>query len=296
MFAVHALQDVVAARLHRQVQIRHQLFARPVRLNQILAHIVGVGCGKPDPLQPVDIVERPDQLCQAPCISTGASPVIGVHILPQKGDLPHATLHEVLRLVQNARGRTAHLGTTRIRHHAEGTELVASLLHGQKGRRRALGLWAFLEDLEFVLNREIRIERFFPAAGFGFELWQFVIALRPHHQINKRLAAHNLFAFGLRHTARHTDFQVRVFVFQFPKPAKLRINLLGRLFPNVAGVEQDHIRIVWGFRFDIPGAAHGFGHTLTVVDVHLTAIGLDKEFLRLRFRVGHSVPALDRAR
>ena len=37
-----------------------------------------------------------------------------------------------------------------------------------------------------------------------------MIALRANHQINHRLAPDNLFALGLRHAARHTDFQIGV--------------------------------------------------------------------------------------
>ena len=84
---------------------------------------------------------------------------------------------------------------------------------------------------------------------------------------------------SLSYTTRHTDLQIRLRLFQRTEPTKFRIDLLGRLFADVAGVQQDHVRVVGPVGLDIPLPAHGLGHAFAVVDVHLTAVGLDKKLL-----------------
>ena len=51
----------------------------------------------------------------------------------------------------------------------------------------------------------------------------------------------------------------------------------------MAGVHQNHIGIVGRVRLDIALTAQRLGHAFTVIDIHLAAIGLDKQL----FRIGH---------
>ena len=112
-----------------------------------------------------------------------------------------------------------------------------------------------------------------------------MIALRTDHQINHRLTFDDFFALGLCHTTGHTDLQIGVRGLQPLEPAQFGVDLFGRFFTNMAGVEQNHIRVIGGRRFDIAFAAQRFGHAFAVVDVHLTAIGLD---IKLLWR-GHEI-------
>ena len=250
-----------------------------MRLDQIIAHVIGVGGGKANTLQPVHLVQRPDQLRQRPVRPIRARAVIGVHVLAQQGDFAHATLHQIARLGQDTLNRAGDLGPARIGHNAEGAELVAAFLHRQECRGGAFGLGAGFEMLEFVFFREISVERLFSNARLGLHLGQAVIALWADDQIDHGLAAHDLLTLGLRDAARDADFQIGFFSFQPFEPAKLGINLFGSLFPDVAGVEKDHIRVIGRLRFDIALTAQRFGHAFTVIDIHLTAIGLDIELL-----------------
>jgi hypothetical protein len=137
-----------------------------------------------------------------------ARPVIGVHVLAQQRDLAHAALHQIARLART-RHRAADLGAAGIGHDAEGAELVAALLHGQERRRaaprlgRAFGRWSNLSSA-----REIGVERLLPRRAPSPPARQAVIALRADHEIDQRLAAHDLLALGLRHAARHADLEV----------------------------------------------------------------------------------------
>jgi hypothetical protein len=54
VFAVHRLEDAVRARLHRQVQIGHQLRLLAMRGDQVVGHVVGVRGRVADAGEPVD--------------------------------------------------------------------------------------------------------------------------------------------------------------------------------------------------------------------------------------------------
>ena len=283
MASVHPLEDLVAARLHRKMQIGHQLGAFAMRRDKVVAHVIGMAGGKADAFQPVDIIERPDQPGQCPVAAALARAVIGIHVLAKKGDFAYAALDQVAGLFEDAAGRAAYFGATGIGHHAERTEFVTALLHRQKGGGATRRLGSVAQGVEFVVGGKIGIKRRAPGAHLGLHLGQAVIALRPDHQIDQRLAAHDLFALGLRDTARHADFEIRVRGLEIAKAAQFGIDLFGGFFADVTGVEQDHVGVIGACGFHIARAAHGLCHPLAVIDVHLTAIGLDIEF----FHIGH---------
>ena len=58
---------------------------------------------------------------------------------------------------------------------------------------------------------------------------------------------------------------------------ELRIDLLGGLFANVAGVEDDEIGFLRNSSFHIRIARQKINHTMRIVDVHLTAVGFNVE-------------------
>jgi hypothetical protein len=140
---------------------------------------------------------------------------------------------------------------------------------------------------ELVLFGEIGVERLFPPPQRLHHLRQAVIGLRPHDKVHHRLAAHDLFALGLRDTSRHADLEVGVRLPQGFEAAKLGIDLFRRLLADVAGVQEDHVRALGRCHLLIPFRAQRLGHAFAVVDVHLTAVGLDVELLR----PGHGAPA-----
>ena len=120
-----------------------------------------------------------------------------------------------------------------------------------------------------------------PCDHFG----QPMISLRTKHHINNGFAAHKLRPFGLRDTARHRDNHLVAAIgflgfFVFAHTPQIGKDLFSRLFTDMAGVEDHHIgvlctvdRLVSQWRQDIL-------HALTVIDIHLTAIGFYKKFLR----------------
>ena len=267
------------------MQIGHQLRHVAVGGDQVVGHVVGVAGGVADAVQPRQVAKRADQVAEPRLGPVQPLAVPAVDVLAQEGDLPHAAGDEIARLGEDARGRTAGLGPARVGNDAEGAELVATLLHGQEGRRRAAGgavHRARGQVVELVLGRKVGVHRRRIAPRHRR---QAVIGLRAHDQIDERHPADDLVPFGLRHAARNPDLEVRAPGFERFQPAQVRIQLFRRLFPDVAGVQQHHVRVVGTVGFHIPFGAHRLGHALAVIDVHLAAIGLDEKPLRRLF--GH---------
>jgi hypothetical protein len=87
------------------------------------------------------------------------------------------------------------------------------------------------------------------------DLRQAVIGLRADDEIDHRRAADDLLALGLGNTAGDADHQVAAFGAALSRSlaqaSELRIDLFGRLFADMAGVDQDQIGIVDRRRLDI---------------------------------------------
>ncbi len=75
-----------------------------------------------------------------------------------------------------------------------------------------------------------------------------VIALRSDHDVDRRRAADDLCAFRLRHAAGDHDPHfaplARGLLLGEPQASQLRIDLLGGLFADVAGVEDHQIGVI----------------------------------------------------
>ena len=154
MFAVHCLQNTIGPRLHRQMQIGHQLVTGGMGVDQCLIHVVGMRRGKANPLQPIDLVQRPDQPGQ-PLLM----PVIGIYVLAQQCDFLHAAFHQFARLTNDAISGARYLGTAGVGDHTERAEFVATLLHGQKGGGPTLRPGPGFQGVKLVIIGKISVER-----------------------------------------------------------------------------------------------------------------------------------------
>ncbi len=131
---------------------------------------------------------------------------------------------------------------------------------------------------ELAERRHVGVESRLAAGGLRHQFGQVVIGLRPHDDIDPG-AADDLFALGLGDAAGDRDHRLRapVGTRALPQAADVRIDLLGRLLADVAGVEHDEIG---GLALGGGGHAlrgHQLGHALAVIDVHLAAERLDLE-------------------
>ena len=139
---------------------------------------------------------------------------------------------------------------------------------------------------EFVLSRKLGGDHALAGClGLPDEIGEVMVALRSDHDVDHRRPRHDLRAFRLGDAARDGD--QRVAALSLPcflgksRAAKLRIDLLGGLLPDVAGVEDDEIRLVLVLRQSVAERAERIRHALAVISVHLAAESLDMQ------RFGH---------
>ena len=126
-----------------------------------------------------------------------------------------------------------------------------------------------------------------------------MVALRADDDVDRRLAAQDFGALGLGDAARHDQGRppagLPPLLFQFAQLAELGVDFLGRLFADVAGVENDEVGVLDPARLSIAVERRQIGHALRIVDVHLAAEGLDERppgsALRASTRLGERLQA-----
>jgi len=96
-----------------------------------------------------------------------------------------------------------------------------------------------------------------------------------------RPAADDFLPFRLRDAARNRHGHApalfsRAFL-DLPDPAELGIDLLGSLFPDVAGVQDDDVGVFRTRGFYESAGRQSVRHPLRIVDVHLAAERLDMD-------------------
>ncbi len=245
MAAVHRRQHPVGARLHRQVQVGHQRRQLAMRGDQLVVHVARMAGGVAQPQQAGDLRQFAQQPRQPPGRAARAFAMIGIHVLPEQRDLPRPGRDQPPRLRQHRRHRARILGAAGIGDHAEGAELVAALLHRQEGGH-ALARGLLRQVVEFLLDGEFGLDhRPRRPAGPRHHLRQPVIGLRPQHDIHPGRARGDLGALGLGDAAgdrQHQALARRLAVaLDQPQPAELGEQLVRRLLPDVAGIEDDHV-------------------------------------------------------
>src|SRR5690606_32776322 len=105
---------------------------------------------------------------------------------------PHAARHQSPRLALDVLDGARILHAARVGHDAEGTELIATLLHGEE-RRHAARARTPRQVSELLLLGELRLdERAVLGARARDQLAQAVITLRADDEIDNRCTAHDL--------------------------------------------------------------------------------------------------------
>ncbi len=122
------------------------------------------------------------------------------------------------------------------------------------------------------------------ALARGDHLRQAVQGLRAEHQVHVWRAPHNLPAFLARDTSSDSNQEIGIVLFQMPDAPKVVKHLFLRFFPYRTSIEKDDVRFRGIVRlFHLLRDAKNVGHLFRVVLVHLTAKGLDIEFLDQEF-------------
>ena len=214
--------------------------------------------------------------------------MIGVDVLTKQGHLAHAGRGQTLGLGDDLGDRPRDLLATGVGHDTEGTELVAAFLHGEKGGHAARlnpSRCGGRKFLELFLGIEFGLDDLAASLHLFNQTVEGVITLWTHHHIDHRRAADDFGAFGLSDAAGNGDQRflagAGALFLEAANPSQFGIDLLGGLFANVAGVEEDQIGLLHVWRFLIAGRRQRVCHPLGIIDVHLAAIGFDENFFGL---------------
>ena len=120
--------------------------------------------------------------------------------------------------------------------------------------------------LELIIDRKLGIDSVTVAVGARDQLRQVMIVLRSDHKVDRGCPADDFFALGLGDATGDGNENAPVIgrriLFQSTHAAELGIDLLGRLLPDVAGVEDDQIGVFGGRGLDIAFRRQGVRHTL----------------------------------
>ena len=93
-------------------------------------------------------------------------------------------------------------------------------------RARVASRLGALQDVELVLGRKFGVDRALALrATRASSVGQAVIALRPDHEVDRRRAADDLLAFGLRDAARDRDHDAC-------GPSRAAASLIARMRPS----------------------------------------------------------------
>ena len=207
--------------------------------------------------------------------------LVVVDDLPEQLDFLRAGGDGVACLRQDVGNRPHPLVPARIRHHAEGAELVAAFDDGDVGLDWILapgdpqGERHVAERIQVDHRSTPRggVERLLDEHRQAFQI------LRTDNHVDGLGASQNLRTFLLRDAAGHRDERpvpgLELHLVEF---AESRKELLLRLLPHAARVDQHHVRIAIIRRRLVAGLVEETGHALRVVDVHLTAVRLDEVF------------------
>jgi hypothetical protein len=210
--------------------------------------------------------------------------VISIDVLADERDLAHPGVGQPLDLGKDFAHRPRDLGAARIGHDTERTELVAAFLHGDKrsDTARAYRLAARrFEQVELVLDRKFGIDHRALMLGSGQQLRQTMVALRAEDEIDGGCPPNDLPPFGLSDTAGDSDGQAASLArrrrLECADAPEFGIHLFCRLLANVAGIEDDKVRVREVGRLGKALGREHVRHTMGIVDVHLAAEGFDVE-------------------
>src|SRR5690606_34607313 len=237
-------------------------------------------------VEPGNFCQPEEKAAETPFPAVRTFAVPGIDVLAEQRDFPHAGLRQPLRFGYDLRYGAGHLRAACVGNHAEGAELVAPLLNGEKSRdtaaahRLARGRG---QMLELVLDGVVGLDHLVARSGAPQHGGQAMIGLRADDKIDRRRPPQDFPAFSLGDAARNADHRFAALfgalVLDLPDAAELRIYLFRRLFANVAGVEEDEVRLLDRFGGAIAFRRQRVRHALGIVHIHLAAIGLYKDLL-----------------
>ena len=271
--AVHGLQHPGGAGLEGEMQLLRDFGITRHGVEELLAGITRMACHEADEKIPRNLGNGGQQVGKIHAAAQILA--IGVDVLPKKGDFLRAALNQRPALCENVLRLTAAFPPTDVGDDAVGAEIVAAVHDGypcfQLGipdLRNALG-----DGAGFVFNKELPL---FPAEDVPQDLRKLPQMVGGKHAVHVGVAV--LDAVGdlgfSRHAAAQEDFLLRVAALGVGQRAQIAENPLLGVFPDGAGVHDDHIRALGAADDGIAALGEKAPQLFGIGLVLLAAIGL----------------------
>jgi hypothetical protein len=268
--ATHVLQDLVAPRLQRHVQLRHDVRRLGHRIDHIVGERRGVRTREAHPLEALDLSARAQELAER--LPVAELDAVAVHVLAQKRDLDRAVVDEQLDLFENVTGAAVLLLAAQARHDAEGAGVVAADRDRHPPRVMGVSLRRKRrrEDLERLEDLERRLA---VVARALEELGQRAHVVRSEDHVDPRRLLRDGVLIHLGETAADGDLHAGVLVLHRLQMAERAVELARGVLAHGAGVDDDHVGVLTLGCAYVARALQGTGHALGVVHVHLAPEG-----------------------
>jgi hypothetical protein len=270
--AAHRPQDRVRAGLQRHVQAGHHVRGLRHRGDHVVGEVARVRRGEADPLKPVDLAAGAQQLAEGqPVAELGP---VGVHVLPEQGDLDDPLVDQGPDLVQDVARTAVLLLAPQRRDDAEGAGVVAADRDRHPGRvgRLAAGGQQGRERAERLLELDLGL---LALAGLLEQPGQGADVVRAVDHVHPGRAVDDLLALHLGQTAADRDLHARVRLLGRKQVTQVPVQPVGRVLAHGAGVEHHQVRVLALVRLAVAGLFEQPGHPLRVVHVHLAPVGAD---------------------
>ncbi len=230
--------------------------------------------------------QRMEEAGETPDFSIGTFAVEGVYVLSQEGDIFCAVVRKFAGFIENGRDVARIFRAARVGHNAERAEFIAAFLNGKECRCTFLAGMLAGEFVELVINGKVSVYNAFRAiraSDLRDHFWKLIVGLRTENHVDIFGAVENNIALGLRDAACDSEKHLAAIFFfgdfVFAQTAEIRKHFVGRTFANVTGIQNCHVRAFGRINHVIAKRAQDIGHAMTVIDIHLAAIGLDKKLL-----------------
>ena len=284
--ALHALQHDIRTALQWNVQVRRNLRQIADRLQQLVAHILGIVRHELQALDAVNLLQLVQQIGE-PRRRAALDVLVAVYGLAEQRDLFAALICQDAGFVINLLGRSALFRSARRRDDAVGAELVATDLDAQIRLKRSRAHRRVTQRIERLVAPFDLIERAVAAAQSDCHL-AFRSGLDPldqfrnllqlagaYDQVHVRSTFEDQLLIFLSHAPDHADDFFRMLCLEFLQMAERAVRLLFGVFPDAACIEQQRVGLLRVRRQLVAVLTQTRHDHLAVEDVHLAADGFD---------------------
>ena len=272
----HRLQDRVRTGLQGHVKLRHDVGGLSHGGNHVVGKIFGVRGCEAYPFQALDLAAGAQQLREG--LPVPELHPVGVHVLPQKGDLLHPLVDQHPHLGEDVTRSPVGLLPAKLRNDAEGAGVVASDAHRHPGRVGRLAAARQvtrkgLKGLDHLHLRGLLDASPFEQRGKAAD----VVGAEDH--IHPWSLPQDHVPVLLGHAAAHRDLHPGMARLDGGHVPEVSVETVVGVLTHRAGVENHHVRPraenrLGGFlSTPQPGLLQQSRDPLGVVDVHLAAVG-----------------------